>query len=1111
MDEAVAAFESVRQQIGGATLVDMNKTLIYDDVGIAIMQHALELSAKHFQMQAQKVNASSSVNFITTLLSATALNDMLDWNGSGKGFVQKPDAVFELTYSSEGGTQHSMLIYYESDAGSKANPKDQKQAARKLYQSTCGCRQINADVPAISVRANVFMGPMPDEHLSGSAATELSQVQRSAQNALDFLHQLAVAHVWLCCQVCLLVRKKGNFASLAADPTTRKQYDLHCLVGLISVPEVHDMQFFEAPHVSASVNKVDFKVAGAALIQCQCVERFVPAALSAAVRKVYQSRAPLPEMLHGMPTVQDMWSLLRRCAEQADQRGAAGVLATGTELHTGPFLPSFLRRQPAAIAPAPAAHAAGAPGAPPPAPGAPAPAPGPPAPAPGAPAAAPGPPAPAPGAPAPGAARPAAGVAAVVTASVAAGAPRALFAWAESGALVLGLPGAGLATVRARAVSQAGAAFGRLHTPSPVGSTPDANWLLGMRLVAEYYDALCRVIHDHFFAGMTWVPVGTKHHNYLSDLKKLKAESKRDMSVLQSRTQTVGLGQLGMMDSLGFRAESKDANLSNLCMVSLLATLPDVDPLLATYIASFHAPNVALFLRLIRCTNLMAFEHLTKVHKTPALKDEFQRRLRHFPLGTAADLDYIMQYTASNSKNVHSIYLQPAARPATQSANIAHSFQYAWVSDLLQSISEDPQSELDSMLRGSPLSRKLLLCHSKVYELLHSVRIVAPANSQPAVDPITDSDTQRMHQRIIRGLMLDKSLHYVLAVDRHIEVSYTARKEEHRGDVANLVADNRDLRALLADEATLESDEQHSQRMLDSQMQFTRLTWPLRDLNVYARISLPRLDTAAGGDSISFPGNFSFAHSEMHAHEKQMYDWLDAAQTSHTRRSVNVAESLESDTAIESIPLVPLPAEMVSQCHSLQSRQRAVSAQVPSVVSTATASEGGILQAWRWKSLLLQTTLLSALNGICHELSTEGRVPHCISEHTPVGMEASKQPLILQDFQLAEPRVTAATPRYIVCARRFVPRSGVSRVSPLDVDLLHCKFSPKHSGSRDVPKKVWRDDATDAVDQRYVKKHAIIEYDLPDSDRSLCFVSRPIVLAPAPLDDAMQWYTDLLT
>jgi len=216
MDEAVAAFDAVRRQIGGATLVDMNKTLIYDDLGIAIMQYALELCAKHFKMQAQKVNASSSVNFITTLLSTTPLNDQLDWNGSGKGFVQKPDAVFELSYTSDDGTLHSLLIYYESDAGSKANPKNCKQAARELFQSTCGCRQINADVPAISVRSNVFIGPKPDQHLAGSAASELSKVQRSAQNALNFLQELAVAHVWLCC---LSPREQeGHLCSPASAP-----------------------------------------------------------------------------------------------------------------------------------------------------------------------------------------------------------------------------------------------------------------------------------------------------------------------------------------------------------------------------------------------------------------------------------------------------------------------------------------------------------------------------------------------------------------------------------------------------------------------------------------------------------------------------------------------------------------------------------------------------------------------------------------------------------------------------------------------------------------------------------------------------------------------------
>jgi len=123
MEESLAAFTAMRMKIAGATLVDMNKTLIYNDVGIAIMQYALDLCGAHFQMEVQKVNASSSVNFITTLLDKLPINDMLDWNSSGKGFVQKLDAVFQISFAASDGTLQSMLVYYKSDAGTRTANK----------------------------------------------------------------------------------------------------------------------------------------------------------------------------------------------------------------------------------------------------------------------------------------------------------------------------------------------------------------------------------------------------------------------------------------------------------------------------------------------------------------------------------------------------------------------------------------------------------------------------------------------------------------------------------------------------------------------------------------------------------------------------------------------------------------------------------------------------------------------------------------------------------------------------------------------------------------------------------------------------------------------------
>jgi len=480
----------------------------------------------------------------------------------------------------------------------------------------------------------------------------------------------------------------------------------------------------------------------------------------------------------------------------------------------------------------------------------------------------------------------------------------------------------------------------------------------------------------------------------------------------------------------------------------------------------------------------MAFEHLIKTHSTPALKDEFQRRLRHFPLGTSADLDYIMQYTASNAKNVHSIYLQPVARKTAQSANIAHSTEYSFVWGLLESISNDPTSDLDRMLHNSPLSRKLLLCHSKVYELLNSIELAAP-DENDAIADITLLDKNNMHKRIVRGLMQDTTLYYVDAVDLHIEIPFSARKEEKRADSENRTA-NTNLRAMVGTEE--ESDEDHARHMNNLQMQYTRLTWPLRDLNVFARISLPRLDNASGGESISFPGNFSFTTGEMHADEKQMYDWLEAVQTRNVQRSQQLAASIDSNTDRRQLPQTSLPAEMQQQYLRLESKQHAVD---PTLVHEAASSEKQILQAWRWKSLLIQTTLLSALNGICHELCNRGRVPHRITDFRKVGMEVVQDTLTLQNFVLSLPKEYSKSPTYYVRNRSFFEENPTlfPPTGEGSVDLLQCKFCPNFRGSHQFSKKVWRVISVTDNTQYFLQGGNIVSYALPLASRSLTFAT----------------------
>jgi hypothetical protein len=213
-------------------------------------------------------------------------------------------------------------------------------------------------------------------------------------------------------------------------------------------------------------------------------------------------------------------------------------------------------------------------------------------------------------------------------------------------------------------------------------------------------------------------------------------------------------------------------------------------------------------------------------------------------------------------------------------------------------------------------------------------------------------------------------------------------------------------------------------------------------------------------------------------------------QTHNVQRSQQIAASIDSNTDRRQLPLAVLPADMQRQYLLLESKQHAVDTRL---VKRAASSEKQILQAWRWKSLLIQTTLLSALNGICHELSNEGRVPHCIAAFRKVGMEVDRDTLTLQNFILDIPNAWSNTPTYCVRDRCFFEETPT--LSPVagegPVDLLKCKFSPKFRGKHRLSKKVWREDSVTPDTQYFVKGDKIISYPLPIESQSLIFEADP--------------------
>jgi len=347
---------------------------------------------------------------------------------------------------------------------------------------------------------------------------------------------------------------------------------------------------------------------------------------------------------------------------------------------------------------------------------------------------------------------------------------------------------------------------------------------------------------------------------------------------------------------------------------------------------------------------------------------------------------------------------------------------------------------------------------------------------------VSEDETLKVHQCIIRGLMQDKTMYYVFVLNRYVEVSYAERCDEKRSASKNL-SPKTPLRAFRHD-GSEETDEEHQERIESTPIQFTRMTWPLRDLNVYTRISLPKVEKDGECESIAYPGNFWFAHSDMDAHEKQMYDWLEKVQESQLLRRQNEAESLDKGTVLHTLPPIPVPPHMLSQCRELSDKQCAVRRECQPQLDVDT--ESCILQAWRWKGLLLQVTLLSALNGICHELQSKS-----IDKFDCVGAENDSNQLVLQDYTFVESKYA---PKYIVRKRCFDIYNTIFKYNkhgiPVDsdpVELLKCKFSLKQKGAKLFSKLVRRSTSISKTEEYLVRQSGCVAHSIETRSRSLRF------------------------
>mmetsp|Transcript_50459 Transcript_50459/g.74070 ORF Transcript_50459/g.74070 Transcript_50459/m.74070 type:complete len:195 (+) Transcript_50459:606-1190(+) len=107
MANSVVSFEEALASIDVAHLINLNTSLIYEDVGITMMEYVYFMKImKTTSCAVVKVNESSQKNFIETLLKQTSLRKMLNGNASGKGLEARrglPHFVHRRNQRAKGG------------------------------------------------------------------------------------------------------------------------------------------------------------------------------------------------------------------------------------------------------------------------------------------------------------------------------------------------------------------------------------------------------------------------------------------------------------------------------------------------------------------------------------------------------------------------------------------------------------------------------------------------------------------------------------------------------------------------------------------------------------------------------------------------------------------------------------------------------------------------------------------------------------------------------------------------------------------------------------------------------------------------------------------------
>lgn len=137
----------------------------------------------------------------------------------------------------------------------------------------------------------------------------------------------------------------------------------------------------------------------------------------------------------------------------------------------------------------------------------------------------------------------------------------------------------------------------------------------------------------------------------------------REKCLFNSRSSFAGLGNVS--PGLSFRKydprKNRNATLRHRILSQLDDELPDLDPALAEYVWKFRIPDSELFLRIIRCPNMLALRELAKQHLSNEPVKRMREVLDYFDPAIQSEIEVMLKFVQTDE----SVYVHtPTAHPS---------------------------------------------------------------------------------------------------------------------------------------------------------------------------------------------------------------------------------------------------------------------------------------------------------------------------------------------------------------------------------------------------------------------------------------------------------------